>query len=65
MNTMKDALCKAYIKKLSKIRELYTRSTLHTPLRYKVGFVIYMLSTPSLSTKGIEEARKILKSKRW
>lgn len=65
MNTMKDAFDKAYIKKLSEIHELYTRSNLYTPLRYKVGFIILMLSTPRLSSKGIEEARKVLKAKGW
>ena len=60
MNTLKDAFDKAYIKKLSEILELYTRSTLFTPLRYRVAFAIYMIVTPRLHDKGIKEARDIL-----
>lgn len=64
MNTLKDAFDKAYIKELIKIRNLYTRSGLFTLLRYRINFVIYMMSVPSLHDKGIHEARRILKKEK-
>lgn len=60
MELMKDAFIKAYTEKLLGIRELYSRGNIYHALRYRVGFLIYILSTQKDVMPAIEEANKIL-----
>ena len=60
MELMKDAFIKAYTEKLLGIRELYSRGNIYHTLRYRVGFLIYMLSTQKDIMPVIEEADRII-----
>lgn len=60
MELMKDAFIKAYTKKLLGIKALYTRSNIYHTLRYRIGFLVYMLSTQKDYLPVIEEAERII-----